>query len=1569
MRRELIVKSKSLAGTSDLTLLASITPGLVPSLDTVTHKSRIKRLLQTLNAGRGSSQEYALLRPFADAVERVGKIHSVRVAVLEPENKVMLAVTFDGSWEAYIRVLWQKVGTLLDIIFFDTEGYVSAYDNRFEQWEAWCRRVQVETHFFYGMPNLTVDDVRYLRHEEQCHRQMPGQPGADLVAVRYAVQSPEQLSWQVAAKTSAQTSLETMKQGFESLAALYRLADLYLPSTEDGLFLQRAARDLLMEFVVLLGADEFPASLLAGARERFDKQLVWLLKTVPAPKNTQRALPPMPAALPEFDRADVQGGIVRAYDGVTHGCLLLLAIEDRDRAVAFFRRLVDEVTVDSSGQLGAAVAVNVAFTYEGLRAAGLAEAELALFPEEFREGMEARASFLGDVRGNHPRRWKLPRRFDDAGAAGRVELAAVHVVLQLRVRGQRGVETLDASDARYLTQPPFAEWLAATRSGGMRLLAVEQMQRRFRDDGAVVEHFGFADGDSDPGIDPSLAGRVYPNQIRLGEVLLGYGNEADWPSDPEKAVDPARERSRIDWLRNGSFLVVRKLAQDVAALDDALAGAAHRLEPDFPGLTAEALAEKMMGRTKHGDPLVDSASACGRNDFDYSGDAEGRRCPFHAHIRRANPRLHRPALNEAEGRRTPRIVRRGMSYGPAATDAKEADRGLVFMAYNASIGEQFEIVQRWIAGGNSSGGYSGQSDPFLGVAENGARRTFRFEHQAAGADSAQAHVVSIALDGNDEALGERRPFVRLEWGAYLFAPSMTALRRLTDRLAAARPAPEPAWSAAEGAELIAHLQASALVAPEAAADAWKAALEDPVEVEKFRSASIWAAIRERHGGVLRTPYGVLVADRTLAMQVLGDGATYSVSGYAKRLDRSIGAIYLGKDDGDEYQRQCRPVNDAIQAITRARAFADTRAIAAAVIAAVLQRASLDAPNPVEPSQWELILEIKELIDPVLGKLCQCWFGLPTTDDADIRLEGSRWDAEPRRALYPGHFTAPSRYVFQPRPGPAAEQYGCDYGSTITAAFTRFLQSNIDKGTPWPIRPAGGTAPLGDAIWTAFGGPGADLGLVARTLVGAMMGFLPTVDGNLRRGLAEWLYEGTFWSLRERWQGLVAPTLADAEAVLAPPLRRAMQLRPSPELVWRTSTHAHALAGVDVDVDVGAGDIVVVSIASAAQQCLAAGDPSDSILFGGDRSKVGHPTHACPGYEAAMGVLLGFIAALLDVRVSMRPSAVPLALTFEGQLGDFAGAAAEVLLKARAEAETEAADKAAHDNSATLAGLEAALSARAPPSVLLPARRPPQPGADLVIGLGDSWFHYFALDVFDVLREKHGYDALSLAQEGAGLLSIRKDPAQLLRLARALDDAVRANRPPKAILLSAGGNDVVTPQLAKLLAPRASQALFDAQAVEDLIDVAMKQALVETVERIDGLCRGQLGGSLPIVLHGYGTPHPDGRGPLGTGLGAWLRPDFTTAGYDRNDAGDDRRAFAAMKELIDRLNEMQREVAAASGANVVHVDLRPVLRSTPYTLDWGNELHPTADGFVRVADAIAATLKAVIAAGAAAPAPA
>ena len=49
--------------------------------------------------------------------------------------------------------------------------------------------------------------------------------------------------------------------------------------------------------------------------------------------------------------------------------------------------------------------VTVAFTCNGLRALGVDEAALATFPDEFRQGMAARAEILGDTGANHPDHW------------------------------------------------------------------------------------------------------------------------------------------------------------------------------------------------------------------------------------------------------------------------------------------------------------------------------------------------------------------------------------------------------------------------------------------------------------------------------------------------------------------------------------------------------------------------------------------------------------------------------------------------------------------------------------------------------------------------------------------------------------------------------------------------------------------------------------------------------------------------------------------------------------------------------------------------------------------------------------------------------------------------------------------------------------------------------------------------------------------------------------------------------------------------------------------------------------
>jgi hypothetical protein len=99
----------------------------------------------------------------------------------------------------------------------------------------------------------------------------------------------------------------------------------------------------------------------------------------------------------------------------------------------------------------------------------------------------------------------------------------------------------------------------------------------------------------------------------------------------------------------------------------------------------------------------------------------------------------------------------------------------------------------------------------------------------------------------------------------------------------------------------------------------------------------------------------------------------------------------------------------------------------------------------------------------------------------------------------------------------------------------------------------------------------------------------------------------------------------AMAVLRTPLIQAIQQGPVPGMVWRTATAAHKLGPVDVKP----GDKIYIDIGKAMAEDFGAGVVDPFPVFGGDRSKTPHPTHACPGHAAAMGVMLGTVNGILE----------------------------------------------------------------------------------------------------------------------------------------------------------------------------------------------------------------------------------------------------------------------------------------------------------------------------------------------------
>lgn len=1178
--------SRHLQGVTDITLLAPIKQGLVDALDTRSYANRLKLLMKTLNSLRSSSREFSAFRPFSDGAERICTIHSLRLAVLEPEQKLLLAVTFDRPWEPYIRIIWRDVGTLLDVIFCNCEGYVPAYSNGVEEYFEWVRKAQIEAQFFYNAAPITVDDLQYLRQAERLHRETPGSSASDLEAVHLIIENPETVALATAHDNlkSAHTpkGAETTETiGLKALSALYRLTEVYPAGKDEGGYLLRAAHEILKEFRKLGTANLFPPT--SDERRRFRTQLDWFEQ----PPQPRASVPPKD---PVYRPEDIQGGILSGGANFTHGCLVLIGVQDPSKARAFLAGL--DVSTEKSAYAAGSPYIGVALTVLGLRRLGVSEAEIDAFPKEFREGMEARADLLGDVRANHPRNWSLPQRnwpFGNAASAisMRVQPSEIDMVVHLRVESASTEHEIVDNPAH----PLYGQVQGLAGVGGLKVLSVQAM-RRYIEPGSRYsrEHFGFIDGISQPDIGAVPAGPAWNNFIARGDVLLGHANSnGDVP-----------ERSAL--RDNGTFLVVRKLRQDVTALNDFLAR-----ETASGQISPNELKAKMIGRTVNGDALAAPAIPQD-NDFNYAGP-DGAKCPFQAHIRRANPRT--PAKPDTPNQPTvPRLVRRGMSYGPKYDEKKpdKEERGLVFMAYVASIAEQFEVIQRWISGGNSTGVFSGQSDPLLGVAQVGDQRIFRFEHDG--------RVLRVKLDAKNSL-----PFVGLEWGAYLFVPSPAALQTIGIGGACAYPR---STLAEKGEKIVQRLLAMERQGASEAEiiSAWKTCLEDVDSKISGDTEATWAAIRENHGGVLRTAYGVLVASKKLVMEVFENAKDrYSVKGYLARMRESIGENYLGLDRGQAYRDQSGESNRAIQKITEEDAFNAARTAAGDYLSVLLGNTG------------ELSFDTKEFSDEVLLRLSAVWFSLP--DTANVREGGWNWNpTPPRKPRCPGDFTAPSRYLFSPNPGSAVADYGRQHGKSLEAAVTDFVIQN--KGNPASL------SPLSRDLFTAI--PANDQQL-ARTIVGAMMGFLPTVDGNLRSTLYEWVDDKRLWRLQEALLSHAnqqSDPYAAARAVLLEPLMRTMQHRPVPDMVWRTAVKEHDLGNL---VKVRIDDKIVVGIGSATQEDLARNAPPDVFpVFGGKRDAAdpAAPTHACPAYAMTMGILLGTISALLEAG-TLYPTPSPTGL--------------------------------------------------------------------------------------------------------------------------------------------------------------------------------------------------------------------------------------------------------------------------------------------------------------------------------------
>jgi Dyp-type peroxidase family len=424
--------------------------------------------------------------------------------------------------------------------------------------------------------------------------------------------------------------------------------------------------------------------------------------------------------------------------------------------------------------------------------------------EAFRCGLAVRSALLGDPTDpeaeGHPSQWVV-------GKPG-AELDALIII---------------AGDDRKEVDSHASHLISRLQTGGVHVEYQENGDRR--SDKKGHEHFGFFDDISQPGVrgraseapddfvtdrwvSPSeipetwLYGRPGEDLVWPGEFILGYPKTSPDPLVPGPVAPTVPE-----WTQNGSFLVYRRLRQDVGLFWRTMREEAARLAelPGFADMTDDRLAALLVGRWPSGAPVnrVPDADnqALGeeelannnlrfdsdasrfelvnqyRDNFDMAkADPAGITCPWAAHIRKVNTRDSSSDMGARDSTYTRRILRRAIAFGkPVADENRYADenadpengqRGLLFMCVQASIEAQFEfLVSRWMGGDPARPKMPGGHDMIVGqngqVGEGRVRRCTLL-----GDELQQAELVTD------------KEWVIPTGGGYFFVPSISALRNV-----------------------------------------------------------------------------------------------------------------------------------------------------------------------------------------------------------------------------------------------------------------------------------------------------------------------------------------------------------------------------------------------------------------------------------------------------------------------------------------------------------------------------------------------------------------------------------------------------------------------------------------------------------------------------------------------------------------------------------------------------------------------------------------------------------------------
>ena len=508
-------------------------------------------------------------------------------------------------------------------------------------------------------------------------------------------------------------------------------------------------------------------------------------------------------------------------------------------------------------------AVYIAFSSAGLRALGLddvlddnkkargendeqnniSEDNGRKFSQPFVSGMSdpSRRNILGDIGVNSPNHWDWS---DEATLAvvmvyDKRNLFKNKKNLFKKSEFIKAYKHLKSTNSLLIELQETFRRLASTKTG-------TKQSKKFH-----KEPFGFADGISQPILKGTKAGLSNPNSIHLvepGEFILGYRDNSGYfppspvinaakdinellPNPTEDVIQrypsfhPSSNPDKRDLGRNGSYLVIRKLEQDVegfhltAKIGAALFLSSKKQDLDFlrsanPSNTddqkqlkkifsslnngkhaskfkdySEWIEYLFVGRHKDGTALIDCPLKIikgpgqsiklelekhsvrtfdelkAENEFLFKDrDPQGHKCPFGSHVRRANPRdgLNPEHEKSLEVTQRHRILRRGRAYEEKKD--KKIKQGTFFMCLNADIDRQFELLQQTWLMSSKFHGLRAETDP---VAGQGITKT-----------TLNTSKFTIQTPQGDIQIPCMSNFVQVKAGGYFFLPGKETLQFL-----------------------------------------------------------------------------------------------------------------------------------------------------------------------------------------------------------------------------------------------------------------------------------------------------------------------------------------------------------------------------------------------------------------------------------------------------------------------------------------------------------------------------------------------------------------------------------------------------------------------------------------------------------------------------------------------------------------------------------------------------------------------------------------------------------------------